>query len=507
MFEEQRMKVIIDKQLCRNCVISTCHKAHECDLKLSCGMKLRNYGRCSQKHHATIHFACDRRKYGGYLKRKFHTSSNTDNAQQAINNAVAQNNDSQPQVNNPAPQNDANLPQPNVIQLQQQQAASAIQSANAQPQNVNVQMNASTSRAPTPRDYNVTPNSVSTIQIQHIDNEMSRTVKMFKNKFIAPKGTVTAYSVGNSASEVTFVRNDIRVALGIEGTPEPLIVTWTDMTVRQYAAIKFDMILQGTLSHSEPIVLRNCYAIEELNLPARTLDMNKMKTLFPYLKDVNFESYFNEQPVMLIGSPHAYAIESIKVLIEGGSGNPVALETKLGVTVYGGDSFERYSSSSDKVITGTDSKDSIGIVMTTGEAINEKLPDKLANDKSEYSVVINATSQQLRRKLYPTITSTKRRNKTSKSRTKWMIGRRKKLKGRQQSSFPPIKVPNRITNPIDNTSHSNRPNPHSSPTNDQSNTKMSPTQYKRENPEVNENGMSTVKLIIDQSSPPEDVTV
>jgi hypothetical protein len=49
---------------------------------------------------------------------------------------------------------------------------------------------------------------------------------------------------------------------------------------------------------------------------------------------VKFQSYFNELPVMLIGSSHAFAIESVKGLIEGGQGNPVALETKLGVTVY-----------------------------------------------------------------------------------------------------------------------------------------------------------------------------
>ena len=175
-----------------------------------------------------------------------------------------------------------------------------------------------------------------TREINHVSEEVPRTVKMFKNKFFGPNGYIVAYSVGDSAAEVTLVRNDLRLALGIEGTPVNLSVTWTDRTMREYVAIRFDMELQGILNHSEPIVLKDCFAIDEFNLPARTLDMSKMRSLFPYLKDVNFDSYFDEEPVILIGSPHAYAIESIKGMIEGGPGNPVALETKLGITVYGG---------------------------------------------------------------------------------------------------------------------------------------------------------------------------
>jgi hypothetical protein len=39
---------------------------------------------------------------------------------------------------------------------------------------------------------------------------------------------------------------------------------------------------------------------------------------------------------------HAFAIESIKDLIEGGTGKPVAIESKLGISVYGGNPDEPY---------------------------------------------------------------------------------------------------------------------------------------------------------------------
>ena len=390
MSEEQRLKAVNEKRLCRNCILSTGHKSYECNLKVSCGMKLGKFGRCSQKHHASIHSACDKNNYGGYLKHRSHTRTNTDNAQQTLkdaltksNDAVMQNNNVGPQNNIPAPQDNitaqqsnTSQPQQNVMAIQQQQVANAIQRANAQLQNINANVYATqSSRVPAARTYNVTPNNLLTVQINHVAEEVPRTVKMFKHKFIGPNGNVVAHSIGDSASEVTLVRNDLRVALGIEGIPEILSVTWTDKTVREYEAIKFDMKLQGILNYSEPIVLKDCYAIEELNLPARTLDMERMKSLFPYLKDVNFESYFNEEPVMLIGSPHAYAIESIKGLIEGGPGNPVALETKLGVTVYGGDSKKCYPLSK-KIVTNS-SIDNNPVIQAPVKLINEELLNSL----------------------------------------------------------------------------------------------------------------------------------
>jgi hypothetical protein len=171
-------------------------------------------------------------------------------------------------------------------------------------------------------------------------NSFEKTVKTFKHHFIGPRGIVTAYSVGDSAAEVTLIRDDLREALGIEGIPEAINLAWTDDVTKIRMATKIDLVVQGILKHSESIILRNCYAIDDLILPTRSLDMRVMRRKFPYLEGVDFEGYDEEQPVMLIGSPHAFAIESIKKLIGGGTGKPVAIESKLGVSVYGGNPDE-----------------------------------------------------------------------------------------------------------------------------------------------------------------------
>ena len=404
MSEEQRLKAIIDKRLCKNCVVTTGHKASECNLKVSCGMRAGKFGRCTQKHHATIHYACDKVKSGGYLKRRSQTRNNTNNAQQTMNNAAqnnnppAQNNTPPVQNNNAGQQHNINTSQQNFMPIQQQQVANAIRLANAQQPNVNANVGASSSGAAQARTYNVNPNGPNatyTIQMNHLSDNMPRTVKMFKNKFIGSKGFVVAYSVGDSAAEVTLVRNDLRIALGIEGTPETLSVTWTDKTIREYVAVKFDIKLQGVLKHSEPIVLKDCYAIDEFHLPARTLDMKKMRAKFPYLKGVNFDSYFEEEPVMLIGSPHAYAIESITGLIEGGPGNPVAMETKLGVTVYGGDS-NKYSIPSNVNLTIRASGSTYNSILETAERVsNDELSDLLVHFNSVESLGIRACDSRI----------------------------------------------------------------------------------------------------------------
>jgi hypothetical protein len=185
---------------------------------------------------------------------------------------------------------------------QQQQATAAIQKAVEETANAKAYLRAK-SCSKSHRSYQVQQSpQVGVVLFNHVTENIPRTVKMFRNKFFGPYGFVTAYSVGDSAAEVTLVRNDLRVVLGIEGTPEVL------NSVKKCFAIKFDLELQGVLDYSEKLTLKNCYVIEDLELPERTMDMEKIKVLFPYLRGVSFESYFNEQPVMLIGSPHAYAI-------------------------------------------------------------------------------------------------------------------------------------------------------------------------------------------------------
>ncbi|CAG9807853.1 unnamed protein product [Chironomus riparius] len=84
------------------------------------------------------------------------------------------------------------------------------------------------------------------------------------------------------------------------------------------------------------LMLNECYAIDDLQLPPRSLNVEKLKKQFPYLREVPVESYYDAIPCVLIGSRHAHMFEAIEPVKQGGSCKPVALKCKLGYTIYGG---------------------------------------------------------------------------------------------------------------------------------------------------------------------------
>jgi hypothetical protein len=101
------------------------------------------------------------------------------------------------------------------------------------------------------------------------DSGYQRTVKVFKNKFIGMDGFATGFSVGDSAAEVTLMREDLRKALKLEGEKCTLELQWTDDSRKSVPAIRVDLTVQGVHKEAERIVLRDCYAVEDLNLPGR----------------------------------------------------------------------------------------------------------------------------------------------------------------------------------------------------------------------------------------------
>lgn len=319
MTDSQKLNIINDRNLCKNCLLSSDHIAAQCDKKLCCGYRIKNT-RCQQKHHIALHNIMSSSNNNENNRPRRHNTNYNTNRVQAIMQNTNQNLQNVGQA-----ENTVTNPQNNELGNNQQQN---------QPQ---VNQNAVAFHSIQPRAFNVVPHQAQVIQLQqHMVANHQKTVKMFKTKFIGPNGTTTCFSVGDSGAEITLVRDDLREQLGIKGTPELLSLQWTDNTIKQSMAVKFDLAVQGVLDRSERLILKDCYAINDLNLPFRTLDMKTLKEKYTYLRDVEFDGYYNEQPVMLIGSPHAYVIESIKGLIGGDVGDPVAIESMLGVSVYGG---------------------------------------------------------------------------------------------------------------------------------------------------------------------------
>ena len=360
--EFERLKSIIDSKLCKNCVVTTSHRAIECELKPSCGFRVDKSSRCCSKHHISIHNADSSSQNSSRFRKSFkkrfsNTRKNTANAAEKMKDA------SDDQMEG----------------VQNVQRVVDVGQVNCNVADIKVEK----------RTYNV--NTVNDDK----DEAIPKTVKVFKVNFYGPKGRVTAFAVGDSGSEVTLMREDLREALGIEGRPQTLQLTWADQTKKDCVAIQFDMEIQGVDEGAKKFKMNNCFALEELNLSHRTLDMTKLRKKFPYLKDVSFEGYTNEQPVILIGSPHAYLIEGCELVEDGGNG-PIAVRTRIGWSVYGGMTHDRDPEAKVQAVSETTNNDNEEemseeiIDMLRGNFSNEELHKLLVQHFSVESLGVRA---------------------------------------------------------------------------------------------------------------------
>ena len=342
--ENDRQRLVMDKRICKNCILTTSHRAIECDLKGNCGFKLDKASRCTGKHHITIHHAeINAKRFGqfkGSYKRRSNTRKNTSNANTRTKDAAE------------------NPPTPSAPPAETSASSSATFEANV------------------PRDYNVQKVYCT------LKSDSPKSVKVFRVKFWGPKGFIVALAIGDSGSEVTLLRDDLRQKLELLGKPHTLHLQWADKSQKTCDATQMDIQIQGMNPSCERFNLKNCFALADLNLPKRTLDMKRLREHFPKLKNIPFDGYYDEDPVMFIGSPHASLIEGCE-LVENGESGPIALNTKIGWTVYGG-SYNMKSSE-------------IALKQVSGIAVNSD--DELDSDDDDYPNEEKVTNEMLNKML------------------------------------------------------------------------------------------------------------
>lgn len=300
MSHNQRVEFIASKNVCRSCLLTANHNHTQCSLKLGCGFKNGQY-RCAQKHHILLH-----------------ESSNVNNNYRGK--------DSRPTTQSTV---DCTTTE---VQSNQAPSSSSQSISNAVQPATNVNYNSANANFNSPLlNYKFAPRQA------HGIFQNDRTVKVFRHFIYGPNTQTIGYSIGDSGAEITLMREDLRRQLGIEGIPTTVSLQWTDGSLKTVPAIRVTLELKSLADKSKILKLNNCFAVNNLNLPPRSLDVDKLKHQFPYLNRAEFESYENAMPVLLIGSPHAACFESIEPILENGEGKPVAIKSKLGWSIFGGE--------------------------------------------------------------------------------------------------------------------------------------------------------------------------
>ncbi|KAG5683015.1 hypothetical protein PVAND_012325 [Polypedilum vanderplanki] len=278
----ERQQFVDSKSLCNSCIISSDHTASQCQLKKHCGARVSTH-RCLASHHIMLH----NKGNSQISSNKSKVPGSNGGAQKACTSSSYQ---GFPVTNNKSGQN-----------------------------------------AIFANGYVV----LTATQTVPITESSPRTIKLFRT-FVEFNGRrAAAFAVGDSAAEVTLVKRSLVDALGITGPPAIIGIQWTDESTKNITGIKVDLPIQGILPNSKQYLIKGCFAIDDFNLPARTLNVEQLKRMYPHLQSIPFESYFNMVPAILLGTSQASLYEAIAPIWEDGENKPIGILTKLGYSIYG----------------------------------------------------------------------------------------------------------------------------------------------------------------------------
>jgi hypothetical protein len=82
--ESQKLNAVNERKLCTNCILSSDHRASECDKKLGCGFRIKNT-RCHQKHHIVLHNILNSIQRSNPRPKRNSTNYNTQRGQSIMN--------------------------------------------------------------------------------------------------------------------------------------------------------------------------------------------------------------------------------------------------------------------------------------------------------------------------------------------------------------------------------------------------------------------------------------
>ncbi|XP_058828073.1 uncharacterized protein LOC131687982 [Topomyia yanbarensis] len=119
----------------------------------------------------------------------------------------------------------------------------------------------------------------------------------------------------DEGSSYSLMEEQIADQIGLSGTVQPILVKWTAESVDQF-------------------VLRNVHTVEQLQLPEQKMCFADVAARYKHLNGLPVADYLHGAPRILIGLKHLHVYAPIESRI-GQPGEPIAVRTQLGWTVYG----------------------------------------------------------------------------------------------------------------------------------------------------------------------------
>nr|CTR11689.1 polyprotein [Calliphora vicina] len=150
------------------------------------------------------------------------------------------------------------------------------------------------------------------------------------------KKSVSIYALMDDGSSLTLLEKEVADVLQVCGIRDPLCIRWTgDISRYENNSQRLNLEISSTKPNSKIFPINNVYTVQNLNLSAEHMIVEKIKEKYPYLKNIPLEGYHNVVPSMIIGVNNPNLITPTQIC-EGGWQQPVACKTRLGWTLFGG---------------------------------------------------------------------------------------------------------------------------------------------------------------------------
>ncbi|XP_062711164.1 uncharacterized protein LOC134289403 [Aedes albopictus] len=155
-----------------------------------------------------------------------------------------------------------------------------------------------------------------------------------------PQGSIHTYAFLDEGSHLSLIDQELADQLKLKGATMPLCLRWTGGTQRcENDSQSVTLEISGTSKAAKKFQLAGVRTVEHLLLPYQTLNVEEMGHQYPHLNGLPIDSYYDVRPRILIGMKHVQFSLVLKSR-EGNIGEPVAVKTRLGWTVCGGENEE-----------------------------------------------------------------------------------------------------------------------------------------------------------------------
>ncbi|XP_038117193.1 uncharacterized protein LOC119769289 [Culex quinquefasciatus] len=140
----------------------------------------------------------------------------------------------------------------------------------------------------------------------------------------------------DEGSSSTLMEEYVANKLGVQGKLEPLVVSWTaeiDRHENQSRRVSLTLAARGS---REMFQLENVRTVSKLQLPQQDVRFAEVQKRYDHLAGVQVAEQVKEKPTILIGLDNIHLFAPLESRV-GQQGEPIAVRSKLGWTVYGPD--------------------------------------------------------------------------------------------------------------------------------------------------------------------------